>query len=166
MQFFKNTNTHVVMLLFFSVSGCTLLTEQTAYAAPTEIDFSRYPMIACQVVFSHGNFFGYLPPKKGDSFSLNLRQIKNLKKLEFDKKNLSYIPLSQPLQLDQSTSVSLSGFVNIRFATEDGSGRKLYFDIQQYDTQKPVSSAVWIIHEDQIVKSAALLDCKFQPIPK
>ena len=166
MQFFKNTNTHVVMLLFFSVSGCTLLTGQKVNAASAEIDFSKYPLIACQVVFSHGSFFGYLPPKKDDSFSLNLRQIKTLKKLEFDKENLSYIPLPQPLQLEQSTSVSPSGFVNIRFATEDGSGRKLYLDIQQYDAQKPVSSTVWIIHEDQIVQSAALLDCKFQPPTK
>ena len=165
MLFFKHINTHVI-LLFLSVSGCSMLTEQTAYAAPAEIDFSRYPLVTCHVAFSHGNFFGYLPPKKGDAFSLNLRQIKNLKKLEFDKKNLSYIPLSQPLQLEQSTSVSSSSFVNIRFATEDGSGRKLYLDIQQYDTQKPVSSTVWIIHEDQIVKSAALLDCKFQPSSK
>lgn len=165
MRFLKNINTHV-MLLFFSVSGCTMLTEHTANAAPAEIDFSKYPLIACQVVFSHGSFFGYLPPKKGDAFSLNLQQIKQLKKLEFDKENTSYIPLSQPLRLDQSTAVSSSSFINIRFTAKDGSGRKLYLDIQQYDTQKPVSSTVWIIHEDQIVKSAALLDCKFQPIPK
>ncbi len=163
MRFFKNIKTQVILLLY-SVSGCTMITEQTANAAPAEIDFSRYPLIACQVVFSHGSFFGFLPPKKGDSFTLNLQQIKTLKKLEFDRQNSSYIPLSQPLRLDQSTTVSPNGFVNIRYAAEDRSGRKLYLDIQRYDAREPVSSTVWIIHEDQIVQSAALLDCKFQPL--
>lgn len=165
MRFFKNINTQVVLLIF-SVSGCTIITEQTANAAPTEIDFSKFPLIACQVVFSHGSFFGFLPPKKGDAFSLNLLKIKTLKKLEFIRKKLSYIPLSRPLRLLKSTPVTPSNYINIRFTTEDGSGRKLYLDIQQYDTQKSVSSAVWIIHEDQIVQSAALLDCKFQPSSK
>jgi hypothetical protein len=143
-----------------------VIAEQAANAAPAKIDFSKYPLITCQVVFSHGSFFGFLPPKKGDSFSLNLQQIKNLKKLEFNQENLSYIPLSQPLQLDQSTAIPPSGYVNIRFAAEDGSGRKLYIDIQQYDAQQPVSSTVWIIHEDQILQSAALLNCQFRPLSK
>lgn len=163
MEFLKNINTHVILLVL-SVSGCSMFTEQVANAAPTEIDFSKFPLIACQVAFSHGSFFGFLPPKKGDLFSLDFLRLKALKKLEFNRKKLSYIPISRPLRLDRSTLVSPNSYVNIRFVAEDDSGRMLYLDIQRYNARKPVTSAVWIIHEDQIVQSAALLDCKFQPL--
>lgn len=150
----------VLLVFLLTLSACTENGQNNNQVI--FIDFSNYPIMQCQIVFSNGNFFGYQPPQKNDSLSINLSQLLRLKKLQFNSNKGSYIPLLEPLQIEKVTSISKTAFIDLRLLSIHKNGQRILLDIEQYDTSNSVNSKVWIVEENKIVKSIALLDCTFK----
>ena len=163
MSIFPSNTLPVVRLFIFvlTLSACTEIehNDKPRYAS---IDFSLYPVMQCQVVFSYGSFFGYQPPSRDDSLIIDLSHLSQFNKLQFDSKKGSYIPLFDPLQITKVSAVSKTEMVDLRLVSQHQKGHKIIIDIDHYDTSKSVDSTVWIIEEDQVVRSVVLMECKFK----
>lgn len=149
-----------VLLLALAAPACSGGGEKPG-AAPA-VDFSAYPAMRCQVVFARGSFFGFQPPQREDPFYLDLGQLAAVKKLEFDAKRGSYIPLLEPFRVERATALSEKEVMDLRLVSNQAEGRRILMDIGHYDAAKPSESGVWIIEEDKIVRSAAYLQCRFE----
>ena len=124
------------------------------------------PVLTARVIFSEGSFFGYMPPRVGDTMRLDLEALDCVtNRIAFQGGKspgdvAPYIPLLAPLRIekierDQDGRLLLARLVS-GAKISDGTERVI-IDIQRFNT----NGVVWIIQEHEIVMSVARLACEF-----
>ena len=134
-------------------------------------DLSGFPKLTGKLVQLLGQEQGFVKPKPGEPFRLNLAELAAVKQLDFDLKRKSYIPLRGPLTVESVRYFSNGAFQNMRLVSR-GKGRgRVIMDIEpRPGGGKPNYVQVWVVIEDEVVQGVALIDCeadgKFPSRPK
>lgn len=148
-----------LLLIILTLSACN--NDGRNNNSASVVSFLSQPIMSCQVLFANGSFFGYQPPQRGDFLRVNLAQLSKLKKLQFDSKKGSYIPLFDPFQIEKVTSISETELIDLRLVSDSHKGNRIFLDIHRYNSFRSVQSKVWIVQENQVIRSVILMDCTF-----
>jgi hypothetical protein len=123
-------------------------------------DSPALPVLDCGVRFAEGTFFGYSPPKAGDRLHLDLGRITGttLDRLQFLPD--SHIPLVRPLKVIKETRDGEGRLQAMRLRSEPNEDWMLTIDVQSYRRAGAPMTEVWILHEQPLMASIAVLDCR------
>lgn len=122
-------------------------------------DGPALPALDCGVRFAEGTFFGYSPPKAGDRLHLDLGRIGTLDQLQFLPD--SHIPLVRPLKVIKETRDGEGRLQAMRLRSEPNEDWMLTIDVQSYPRAGAPMAKVWILHEQPLMASIAVLDCRY-----
>lgn len=123
-------------------------------------DSPALPALDCEVRFVEGTFFGYSPPKAGDRLHLDLGRITGtLDQLQFLPD--SHIPLVRPLKVIKETRDGEGRLQAMRLRSEPNEDWMLTIDVQSYPRAGAPMAKVWILHEQPLIASIAVLDCRY-----
>jgi hypothetical protein len=125
-------------------------------------DLLRKPKLDCEVTFAKGSFFGFLPPKPGDRLLLDLNEFPHeLNRLLFSSG--AYIPLIAPLETVMKFEDQDGNLRGIRLRSKDISEpQQLTIDVEIYLEAGQRKAKVWILHEEPMMESIAILDCAIE----
>lgn len=103
---------------------------------------------------------GYSPPKAGDRLHLDLGRITGttLDRLQFLPD--SHIPLVRPLKVIKETRDGEGRLQAMRLRSEPNEDWMLTIDVQSYPRAGAPMTEVWILHEQPLMASIAVLDCR------
>jgi hypothetical protein len=140
-----------------------VLCSQTALEAAMDdkasaVDLSGFPKLTGKLVQLLGHEQGFVRPKPGEPFRLNLADLAHVKQLEFDPKRKSYIPLLGPLAVESVRYYTNGAFANMRLVS-GGKGRgRVTVDIEPLAGIGPNQVRVWVVVEYEVVKGVALIE--------
>jgi hypothetical protein len=138
-------------------------------AAVSEEVARDLPLLRCELVFSDGSFYGYIPPRVGQTLELDLGKLDEVKnQLQFDNAGAtsSYVPLPGPLipgEMGFSKTGKLERLRVTAISTKKPSSRarKLTLDLNNVPGagKSPDYFRLWIIDERVSIYSVAKADC-------
>ena len=153
----KATPASPILLLVFLFLGQSVQAEEPLH---------KLPVVTGKVIFAEGSFFGYSPPRAGDTIRLDLGALDSITNgISFHRSKSAdsvapYLPLPAPLRIERSERDQDGKLLVARLisGSKDSDGtERVIIDIQRYGTK----GAVWIIEEHKIVMSVARLECEF-----
>lgn len=143
------------------LAATLLLVPATPSVWGSDGDSPALPALDCGVRFAEGTFFGYSPPKAGDRLHLDLGRITGttLDRLQFLPD--SHIPLVRPLKVIKKTRDGEGRLQAMRLRSEPNEDWMLTIDVQSYPRAGAPMAKVWILHEQPLMASIAVLDCRY-----
>jgi hypothetical protein len=138
--------------------------EPAAEVKP-EVDLSGFPTLAGSLTHMVGHEFGYLRPKPGQPFELNLAKLDKLDKLSFDSgERQTYIPLPGPLRVESVHRYGNGEFQAMRLVAEAEVAEKAHrvtvdISVAPGAGHGPNYCHVWVVIEFQgITQGVARMD--------
>ncbi len=123
-------------------------------------DFSSFPKLQGKVMQVLGHEGGYVPPKAGEPFQLDLKDVTKLTRLTFDPLEKSYFPLPGPVVVESVHHYSNGHFESMRLVSKKGR-ESVTIDVVPKPGLGPKRVLVWVIRQSEVVEGVALMDCEF-----
>ena len=124
-------------------------------------DLSIFPKLQGKVTQVLGHEGGYVPPKAGEPFQLDLKDVTKLTQLTFDPLAKSYLPLPGPVVVESIHYYSNGGFESMRLVAKKGS-EAVTIDVVPKPGLGPKRVLVWVVRQSVVVQGVALMDCEFE----
>ena len=124
-------------------------------------DLSNFPKLQGKVSQVLGHEGGYVPPKAGQPFQLDLKDVTKLTSLTFDPLEKSYFPLPGPVVVESVHHYSNGHFESMRLVSKKGR-ESVTIDVVPKPGLGPKRVLVWLIRQSEIVEGVALMDCEFE----
>lgn len=121
-------------------------------------ELTGFPNLTGKLEQLLGHEGGYVAPKAGEPFQLDLAQLASVWKLDFDAERKSYIPLPGPLKVEAMHYYSNGAFKNMRLVSSTTSGR-VVVDIVPTPGAAPNRVLVWVAVEREVLRGVALISC-------
>ena len=129
-------------------------------AAPAP-DLSKFPLLQGKVDQVLGSFNGYIPPKAGEPFQLELKDALKLKSLTFDPAKKSVIGLPGPVVVESIQYYSNGVFQDMRLVSKEGK-EWVTIDVVPKPGSGPTRVLVWVVVQREVVEGVALIDCEYE----
>ena len=124
-------------------------------------DLSGFPELTGTLKQLLGHEQGYVRPRPGEPFRLNLAELADVERLEFDPETESYVPLPGPLAVETVRYFQNGDFANMRLlARAKGPDRVTIDIVPMPGVGKPNYVQVWVIVETEVVRAVSLIDCE------
>lgn len=127
----------------------------------SSLDLSSFPKLQGKVTQLLGHEGGYVPPKAGEPFQLDLKEVTRLTSLTFDPVEKSYFPLPGPVVVESVHYYSNGGFESMRLVAREG-GESVTIDVVPKPGLGPKRVLVWVVRQSDVVEGVALIDCEFE----
>jgi hypothetical protein len=123
-------------------------------------DLSKFPRLQGKVEQVLGHVLSFVPPKAGESFQLELRDVLDLQKLSFNA-GKSYIPLPAPVVVQSIHHYSNGAFQSMRLVSKKARN-SVTIDVEPKPGLGPKRVLVWVIVQSDVVQGVALIDCEYE----
>jgi hypothetical protein len=144
-----------------AVAACADEKPSAPAKADPARDLSKFPRLQGKVEQVLGNVGSFLPPKGGESFQLELKDVTKLTSLPFDAARKSYIPLPGPVIVGSMNYYSNGAFQSMHLVWRKG--RNLVtIDVAPKPGLGAKRVLVWVIVQSEVVEGVALIDCEYE----
>jgi len=130
-------------------------------------ELAKFPKLSGTLKQLLGHEGGYVRPKPGEPFQLDLKEVAKLdvsRRLDFDLKEKSYIPLPGPISVQEIHRYSNGAFSAMRLVSKESARRGVSVTIDIIPApgagKGPNFVTVWIVCESHdLMRGVALLEC-------
>jgi hypothetical protein len=123
-------------------------------------DLSKFPKLQGKVEQVLGGFVTFAPPKAGDSFQLELKEVLKLKTLSFNA-GKGHIHLPGPVVVESIHHYSNGAFHSMRLVSKKDNS-SVTIDVGPVPSTGPKRVRVWVIAQSKVVEAVALIDCEYE----
>lgn len=123
-------------------------------------DLTGFPRLTGKLEQLLGHERGFIRPRPGEPFQLDLANLAKVEQLHFDPKRKSYIPLPGPLAVESIRYYSNGAFMNMRLVSPDKLGSRVLMDIVPQPGRGPNRVLVWVVIETNVMSGVALIECE------
>lgn len=122
-------------------------------------DLRGFPKLTGKLVKLLGHEGGFVRPKPGEPFHLDLANLSKVGQLRFDRERTSYIPLPGRLSVEAVHYFPNGKFESMRLTARNEHSR-VTIDIVPTRGESRNRVMVWFVVENKVVQGVALIECE------